>query len=54
MSFPQKYYSISYFIIDDFTLRLLKNIEKMILCQYILSMLRVSQRVKGNSVLTSA
>jgi len=43
MSFPQKYYSI-FFVMGDFALRLLKNIEKMILRKYVLSMLRVGQR----------
>lgn len=33
----------------DFTLRLLKNIEKMILRKCVLSMLRAAQREKTNS-----
>ena len=31
MSFPLKYYSLSFFVMGDFTLRLLKNMEKTIL-----------------------
>jgi len=41
------------FLIGDFTLRLLKNIEKMILRKCVLSMSRVGQREKTNSALTS-
>jgi len=38
----------------DFTLRLHKTIEKMILRKYVLSMLSVGQREKANSALTSS
>jgi len=44
----------SIFFMDDFTLRLLKNIEKMILRKCGLSILRVGQREKTNSALTSS
>jgi len=37
------------FLMADFTLILLKNIEKMILRKCVLSMLRVGQREKTNS-----
>jgi len=51
---PLKILFSIFFVIGDFTLRLLKNIEKMILRKYVLSMLRVGQREKTNSVLTSS
>jgi len=38
----------------DFTLRLFKNIEKMILRKCVLSMLRIGEREKTNSALTSS
>ena len=43
-----------FFVMDDFTLRLLKIVEKMILRKCVLSMLRVDQREKTNSALTSS
>ena len=51
---PSKMLSSIFFLMRDFTLILLKNIEKMILRKYVLSMLRVSQREKTNSALTSS
>jgi len=44
MTYPQKYYFLSLFVMGDFTQRLLKNIEKTILCKCVLGMLLVGQR----------
>jgi len=49
MSFAQKYYSLSFFAMVNFTLRVLKNIEKIIL-----SMLSIDQREKANNALISS
>ncbi|KAF0760098.1 Uncharacterized protein FWK35_00013428, partial [Aphis craccivora] len=46
---PTKILLSIFFVMGDFTLRLLKNIEKMILRKSVLSMLRVGQREKTTS-----
>jgi len=43
---PLKIFFFIYFVIDDFTLRLLKNIEIMILRKLVLSMLHVARERK--------